>query len=189
MKGKNIIVLGSILLALAILLIIAYAQPVIYPVFWGKVTLDGSPEIGGVVKAYVDVGGTYELRAQTTAVESDGEAWYSFNIPGTGADESRTIRFNVTPSEGGSDSYLGGTDTYNSGDETLLHLYASTSSQPTGCNLGASCTSAPVCSGWVTVDTGHSPCSSPYEGCVRASGGGDYDWACCGGIIGQISTF
>jgi len=60
-RRRNIIVLGSALMIVAILLIIAYAQPVIYPVFWGKVTLDGDPEIDGVVKAYVDVGGTYEL--------------------------------------------------------------------------------------------------------------------------------
>jgi len=189
MKGRNIIVLGSALLIAVMLLIMVYAQPVIYPNFWGKVTIDGDPEIGGVVKAYVDVDGTYELRAQTTAVEDLGEAWYSFNIPGTADDEGKSIMFNVTPSGGGSDSYLGGTDTYNSGDSTLLHLYASTSSQPTGCNIGASCTSAPECTGWVTVDTGHTACPSPYEGCVRKNGGSDYEWSCCGGTIGTISTF
>ena len=186
MKGRNIIVLGSALMIVAILLIMVYAQPVIYPVFWGKVTLDGSPEIGGVVKAYVNVGGTYELRAQMTAVESDGEAWYSFNIPGTADDEGRAIRLNVTPSGGGSDSYLGGTDTYNSGDETLLHLYASTAAPPTGCSLGAACTG---CTGWESVDTSHTSCGSPYTGCVRKNGGADYVWACCGGTIDQISTF
>jgi len=121
-----------------------------------------------------------------TAVESNGEAWYSFNIPGTGVDEGRTIRINVTPSGGGSDSYLGGTDIYNSGDETLLHLYASTAAPPTGCNLGAACTG---CTDWKTADTGHSDCDPPVNGCVRKNGGADYEWACCGGTIDQISTF
>lgn len=193
MKGRNIIVLGSALMIVAILLIMVYAQPVIYPVFWGKVTLDGSPEIGGVVKAYVNVGGTYELRAQMTAVESDGEAWYSFNIPGTADDEGRAIRLNVTPSGGGSDSYLGGTDTYNSGDSTLLHLNAfTTGGQPTGCNLGAACNE---CINWCAKEGSgtHAVCTSPgNEGCVLNSGGGNappYNWACCGGIISQISVF
>ena len=187
MKGRNIIVLGSTLLIATILLIIAYAQPVTYPIFWGKVTVDGLPAFDATVKAYVEVTpGNYEYREQTTAVESNGEAWYSFNIPGTADDEGNTIRLNVTPSGGGSDSYLGGTDTYNSGDSTLLHLYASTASPPTGCNLGASCDG---CTGWVSVDTSHASCNSPYNGCVRKNGGANYEWSCCGGTITQISIF
>ncbi len=185
MKGRNVIVLGSTILIAVILLIIVYAQPVIYPNFWGKVTVDGSPASNAIVKAYVDVDGSYEYRAQTTAVEDNGETWYSFNIPGTAADDGRNIMFNVTP-DGGTDSYLGGTDTYTLGDTTLLHLHASTSSQPTGCNLGADCSG---CTDWVTADVSHASCSSPYEGCVRKNGGTYYEWACCDGIISQISTF
>ncbi len=187
MKGRNIIVLGSALLIAAILLIMVYAQPVIYPNFWGKVTIDGSPAIDATVKAYVEVSpGNYEYRDETTAVEDQGEAWYSFNIPGTGVDEGKAIRLNVTPSGEPTVSYLGGTDTYNSGDSTLLHLYASTASPPSGCNLGAPCTG---CSDWKTADTGHSNCDPPVSGCVRKNGGANYEWACCGGTIDQISTF
>jgi len=186
MKRDNVIVLGSTLLIAAILLIIAYAQPVIYPNFWGKVTVNGSPASNAVVKAYVEVSpGNYEYRTETTAVESGGEAWYSFNVPGTADDENANIMFNVTP-VGSSDSYLGGTDTYTAGDSTLLHLYANTASPPSGCSLGAACDG---CTDWVSADTGHSACISPYDGCVRKNGGADYEWACCGGTIAQISIF
>ena len=51
------------------------------------------------------------------------------------------------------------------------------------CALGYRCD---ACSGWVTKDPGHAPCAPPYNGCVRDSGVGYYDWACCEGVICKI---
>lgn len=190
---RNILALGS-LLVLIILLLVVYAQgPPTVSNFWGNVTVDGSPAINSVITAYVEVSpGEYEYRAQTTAVESEGETWYMFDVPGTSEDDGKTIALNVTPS-GDTNSYLGGTGTYASWESVLVHLNASTGQPTTSCALGAACAE---CDNW-RVREGPAgttaECTSPgYEGCVRNSGGvtaPPYDWACCAGIITEISTF
>jgi len=54
------------------------------------------------------------------------------------------------------------------------------------CELGASCSS---CTGWVTMDVSHTPCSGTYNGCVRDSNSnGKYDQICCSGVVSGITA-
>lgn len=176
MKRRDIILLVlPVTIVVGIIIITISQEPP--SGFWGNAYIGGTPApVGAVVSAVIGSVecGSYTL--DTAGVYGLVVAPASTN-PGCGT-EGATVTFKIN----GNTATPAGI--WHSGTNQYLDINAGT--PPATCSLGADCT---LCTDWVSATSPHgAPGSCTGNGCVRNSGVGYYNQACCGGKVSSITT-
>jgi len=174
MKKQNLIFLALALAIITIYIIIAISQE-LPSGFWGNAYIDGNPApVGAVVSAFIDSVKCGEYTIETEGIYGVVVAPATTH-PGCGT-EGAVVVFKINGNTATP------TGIWHSGTNQYLDISYS-GAPPMTCSLGAGCGN---CTDWVTAAKPHVACSSPFNGCVRNSGGSYYDWQCCGGMISEI---
>ncbi len=173
-----ILILLSIFVAIGILLVSATTTPVT-STFYGSVKISGSnAPVGTVIKAYI-------ASAECGSFTVISEGWYIIPVfpndtdyPGCG-EENDKVTFTINEGDAGTTGIWH--------KDTLLtpgQVLDLDTNPPIGCSLTADCS---ACTDWVSATRPHgAPGSCTGDGCVRNSGVGHYDQACCNGKVSGI---
>lgn len=193
MKRRDIMLLVLPVTIVVGIIIITISQ-VTPPIFIGYAYIDGNPAVGEVITAWI---GSIDCTNPPEGAIVDANGIYGLavywdpSVDPVGAKENcgtegATIKFKIG-NRGAAE-----TATWHAGGQENLNLNNYTTGPPATCIPGADCT-IPACTGWDNLSRnpsrGHDPCPGPnYNSCVRDSGVGYYNQACCGGKVSSITT-